>query len=78
IAWALVILVPLLWWRVSRSAVSRSARIASHLLLVALAIQFTLGVTTLLLVVPVALGAAHQGGALVLFAAMLAVTHELS
>ncbi len=78
IAWALTILVPLLWWRVSRSMVSRSARITSHLLLGALAIQFSLGVATLLLLVPVALGAAHQAGALVLFAAALAVAHELS
>ena len=78
IAWVLAILVPLLWWRVSRSAVSRSARIASHLLLAALVIQFTLGVATLLLVVPVALGAAHQAGALLLFAAALSVAHELS
>ena len=41
-------------------------------------IQFTLGVATLLLVVPVALGAAHQGGALVLFCAALALAHEAS
>ena len=78
IAWALAILIPLLWWRVARSPVSRSARIASHLLLCALAMQFTLGVATLLMVVPVALGAAHQGGALVLFAAALAAAHEMS
>jgi len=78
IAWALVILIPLMWWRVSRSEVSASARISAHLLLGALAIQFTLGVATLLLLVPVALGAAHQAGALVLFSAALAVAHELS
>jgi len=78
IAWALVILIPLMWWRISRSEVSASARISSHLLLGALAIQFTLGVATLLLLVPVALGAAHQAGALVLFSAALAVAHELS
>ena len=78
IAWALSILIPVLWWRMSRAAISPAARLASHLLLAALVIQFTLGVATLLLVVPVALGAAHQGGALVLFAAALAVAHELS
>lgn len=78
IAWALTILVPVLWWRVSHSMVSRSARITSHLLVGALVIQFSLGVATLLMFVPVALGAAHQAGALVLFAAALAVAHELS
>ena len=78
IAWALALLTPALWWRISRAPVADTARIASHLLLVALAIQFTLGVATLLLIVPVALGAAHQAGALLLFAAALAVSHELS
>ncbi len=78
IAWALAILIPALWWCVSRAMVSPAARLMSHLLLGALVIQFTLGVATLLLVVPVALGAAHQGGALLLFAAALAVAHELS
>jgi cytochrome c oxidase assembly protein subunit 15 len=78
IAWALLILIPMLWWRASRLPVSRSARFASHLQLVALAVQFTLGVATLLLGVPVVLGAAHQAGALLLFAASLAVAHETS
>jgi cytochrome c oxidase assembly protein subunit 15 len=78
IAWVLVIAIPLLWWRILRADVSASARIASHLFLGMLAIQFTLGVATLLLAVPVALGAAHQGGALILFALSLAVAHELS
>lgn len=61
-----------------RSAAAAPVRLAAHLLLAALVIQFTLGVATLLLVVPVALGAAHQGGALVLFCAALALAHESS
>ena len=59
------------------TASARSARIAAHCVLAALAVQFSLGVATLLLAVPVALGAAHQGGALVLFAAAIALAHEL-
>ena len=78
IAWALAVLVPVLWWRVARSEVPPSARIAAHFALAALAVQFTLGVATLLLAVPVALGAAHQAGALVLFACVLALAHEVS
>ena len=78
IAWALALLIPALWWRVMRSAAAAPVRLAAHLLLAALVIQFTLGVATLLLVVPVALGAAHQGGALVLFCAALALAHESS
>ena len=77
LAWALTVLIPLLWWRVSKSTVSPGARLAAHCALGALAIQFTLGVATLLLQVPVALGAAHQAGALVLFCAVLTLAHEL-
>ena len=78
IAWMLAILIPLLWWRVLRAAVPAPARLASHLLLGMLAIQFTLGVATLLMAVPVVLGVAHQAGALILFAAALALAHELT
>lgn len=77
IAWTLALLVPLLWWRVRQSNVPDSARLAAHLVLGALVVQFALGVATLLLVVPVALGAAHQAGAVLLFAAALALAHEL-
>jgi cytochrome c oxidase assembly protein subunit 15 len=39
-------------------------------------VQATLGIKTLLLYVPVGLGAAHQGGAVVLIAALLFALHE--
>ena len=78
IAWTLAILIPLLWWKTSRSEVSPRARLAAHYLLAALIIQFALGVATLLLLVPVALGAAHQAGAVVMFSAALTLMHELS
>jgi heme a synthase len=42
-----------------------------------LAIQIALGIATLLLVVPLALAAAHQAGALLLFAAALNASHAL-
>ena len=78
IAWTLAILIPVLWWKTVKSPVSSGARLAAHCLLVALVMQFALGVATLLLHVPVALGAAHQGGALIVFTAALALMHELS
>ena len=78
IAWLLAILIPLLWWRVQRTPVAPRARLAAHLALGVLALQFSLGVATLLLAVPVALGAAHQGGALLLFSAVLFLAHELA
>lgn len=44
--------------------VSGRARTAGTILLLALAAQITLGIATLLMAVPVSLGAAHQGGAM--------------
>lgn len=44
-------------------------------LIVALVLQVTLGISALLNQVPVSLGAAHQGGAVILFAATLYVAH---
>ena len=40
-------------------------------------VQVALGITTLLMYVPVWLGSAHQGGALTLFSVALALMHTL-
>ena len=78
LAWALALLVPVFWWRVRATAsVSRRARIGAGLLLAMLAVQVTLGISTLLLVVPLPLAGAHQAGALLLFAASLNVANAL-
>jgi len=77
VAWLLVLLVPWLWWRVRKAGAPPRTRIAAHLLLAALAVQFALGVWTLLAAVPVALGAAHQGVATLVFAAALLTAHSL-
>jgi cytochrome c oxidase assembly protein subunit 15 len=77
IAWLLAIAVPLLWWRVVREVADFRARLACHTLVAALAAQIALGIATLLLQVPVALGAAHQGGAVIVLAAALWVAHAL-
>ncbi len=71
LAWLLLALVPWLWWRVQRSDATARARIAAHLVLATVVAQFALGVATLLAAVPVALGAAHQGVATLVFAAAL-------
>jgi cytochrome c oxidase assembly protein subunit 15 len=65
--WLLLVLVPLLWWRTRGTPASTAATV----LLAAFALQAALGISTLLLGVPVALGAAHQGGAVLLLAAAL-------
>jgi heme a synthase len=77
LAWLLFLLVPWLWFRARRLPSRPRTRLALNLLLAALAVQITLGISTLLLVVPVPLAAAHQAGALLLFTAALWVTSEL-
>jgi len=78
LAWILALAIPLFWWRtrITRGVAERS-RLAADLLLAMLLVQFTLGVATLLLVVPLALAAAHQAGAVLLFAGALYAAHTL-
>ena len=54
----------------------RAARAASALLHTA-ALQVALGIATLLLVVPIALAAAHQAVAMLLFTVALYLVHSL-
>jgi cytochrome c oxidase assembly protein subunit 15 len=78
IAWALALLVPSFWWRVRTTAdAPPSARTGANLLLALLVLQVALGIGTLLLLVPLPLAAAHQAGAMLLFAASLNVAHAL-
>jgi heme a synthase len=65
--WLLLVLIPWLWLRLRRGG----ARIAAHHLLGTFVLQASLGISTLLLAVPVPLAAAHQAGAVLLFAAAL-------
>jgi len=77
IAWGLMALIPAFWWSARRSDLPGAARRPLDLMLAMLAVQVTLGISTLLLQVPVSLGAAHQGGALVLFALTLWTAHAI-
>jgi cytochrome c oxidase assembly protein subunit 15 len=78
IAWLLALLVPWLWWTLRRTrGIPPRARAGGDLLLVLLAVQIGLGIATLLLVVPIALAAAHQAGAVLVFAAALNVANAL-
>jgi len=76
-AWLLAFLAPWFWLTLRRISGLRRAQSAATWMLVVLAAQITLGILTLLHAVPVALGAAHQGGSMVLMAALLWVNHEL-
>jgi len=69
--------VPIAWWRVVHADPSPRARIGAHLVLAMLAAQIALGIATLLLVVPLPLAAAHQAGAVLLFALALHLWHAL-
>ena len=77
LATLLFFLIPALWLLGRKTALSRSARVGLHLLLLALFIQIALGISTLLLSVPIPLAAAHQGGALALFTLALYVSHQM-
>ncbi|MFV1996564.1 MAG: COX15/CtaA family protein [Acidiferrobacterales bacterium] len=77
IAWLLIASVPAFWFFAMRTITEPRTRLALHLLLAMLAIQVTLGITTLLFAVPVALAATHQAGALVLFTIILFINRRL-
>ena len=62
--WLLAIVIPLAGWRYRGSP-------AAHALMAAFVLQASLGIATLLTGVPLVLGAAHQGGAVLLPAAAL-------
>jgi cytochrome c oxidase assembly protein subunit 15 len=76
-AWLLAVLVPWFWLRARRAPLTPRARLAVNLLFAMLALQITLGISTLLLVVPVPLAAAHQGGAVLLLTTALLANHAL-
>ena len=77
LATLLFIFIPIFWIKAGKLNLQPLARTGTHLLLAALALQITLGISTLLLVVPVALAAAHQAGAIVLLTAAIFVSQQL-
>jgi cytochrome c oxidase assembly protein subunit 15 len=78
VAWLLAITVPVLWWKLRRApALPGRARNGATLLLSLLVLQIALGISTLVLVVPLPLAAAHQACAVLVFAAALNVAHAL-
>jgi cytochrome c oxidase assembly protein subunit 15 len=77
-AWLLAFTVPVLWWKLRRAPqIPASAEKGGGTLLAVLAIQVGLGIATLINVVPLALAALHQAGAVVVFAVALRVAHAL-
>jgi heme a synthase len=69
--------IVLFWLLGRRAALSQHIRLALHAVLLAAALQFVLGVSTLLLVVPIPLAAMHQAGAVLLLTAAIVFRHSL-
>jgi cytochrome c oxidase assembly protein subunit 15 len=66
-----------LWVAGLRRHLPKPARPAFHILFAAAALQVTLGISTLILVVPIPLAAAHQAGALLLLSTAVFLRHTL-
>jgi len=66
-----------LWWYARGFDLSARARLAFNLLLGMAVLQVSLGIATLVLVVPTWLAVSHQGGAMLLFTFALFTNHAL-
>ena len=71
-------LVLVYWWRSRQALLPRRAARAATALVHTATLQVLLGVTTLLMAVPVLLGALHQAVAMLLLTSALFLTHSLS
>jgi len=77
LAMTTVALVMLLWLASLRANLSISVGRALHVLAAIALIQLALGISTLLMAVPVPLAAAHQAGAVLLLTAAIVVRYRL-
>jgi len=66
-----------LWWYARRFDLSDRARMAFNLLLVMAVLQVSLGIATLVMVIPTWLAVTHQGSAMLLFSLALFTNHTL-
>ena len=71
------LVIVVFWWRSRRADLPQRARRAAHALLVAAGLQVALGISTLLLSVPIILAAGHQAVAMLLFTVALYLVHSL-
>jgi cytochrome c oxidase assembly protein subunit 15 len=74
----LVVKIVGMWLRSRKAAMTARGRFLSHAILAWVFVQAALGISTLLLVVPLPLALAHQTGALILFTLGISLTHELT
>jgi heme a synthase len=69
--------VIVLWLAARHATLPHPARVALNALLAIALLQLSLGISTLLLVVPIPLAAAHQAGAVLLLTAVIVFRHRL-
>jgi cytochrome c oxidase assembly protein subunit 15 len=77
LAYGIALAALVLWLAARRSGLAAAARRPLDLLLAMVLVQVALGVSALLLHVPLALGVAHQGGAIAVFCLALWSVHTL-
>jgi cytochrome c oxidase assembly protein subunit 15 len=77
LAFATFALIVLYGWFAARGGLHGQQRMAAYGLLVAAVMQVTLGIATIVHSVPIALGSAHQAGAMVLLTASIYLLHAL-
>ena len=77
LAIAAAVVVLLVWALGWRAGLSKPVRAALHGLAAVSVLQVALGITTLVLVAPIALAAAHQAGAVLLLTAAIVFRHTL-
>ena len=72
-----LLFVAVFWTKARSAGLPKRARIGVNALMHTLVLQIVLGISTLLMAVPVVLGAAHQAVALLLYTVALFTTHAL-
>jgi heme a synthase len=77
LAVGLLFAIALMWLLAWRLEPRGEMRLGFHLALGAVVVQVILGISTLLMYVPIALASAHQAWALVVFTVLLALVHQL-
>ncbi len=65
------------WWKFKGNVIDLNIRYTLHVMLLVFALQFLLGVFTLINVVPAWLGVLHQFGAILLLAVLVYLVHSL-
>jgi len=78
LAYIVAILIIMIWYRIKKSNPTKLQLKGGNILLALLAVQFLLGIFTLVLHVPVWLGVTHQIGAFFLLSAITFTLHRFS